>query len=152
MSSAKVLERLLRLRELEEEQQRFALETVVVERNRSAARLALSLSVQAETRQSYTERIEADDPPGRLDATLRLANSLKESAYCQWQWEATDRAVAAAQEQYFAQRLLRRQAETLVEEQRRKANVEATRRAQQMLDDWYGRKSSVKGRRNRDGD
>jgi hypothetical protein len=51
-----------------------------------------------------------------------------------------ERELERQREEFLRRRVDRRQVETLVTEARLGAEQEAGRRAQQMLDDWYGRR------------
>jgi hypothetical protein len=138
MAVSRSLRRLLRVRELEEEQCRLALESstgslhrlqhaleATVERNRRGRRLIES-SVQSGELPDRLAGLEEMRAAGRHGAALtpRIANA--------------ELDVAALREEFLAKRVERRQAETLIAEIEARDSIEAGRRSQQSLDDWFG--------------
>jgi hypothetical protein len=137
MTVSRALRRLLRIRELEEEQSRLALESAsgdlhnlqhaqaaTVERDRRGRRLvqASAMSGEFQDRLAGLEESRAAD---RLAFVLgpRIANAEQE--------------VAALREDFLSRRVERRQAETLIEEGEARDALDADRRSQQSLDDWF---------------
>ena len=137
MAVSSALRQLKRIRELEEEQCRLALEPALGELRRLEQALEAGAQwdrrgrglVDSSARSGLlTDRLagmEESRAAGRLRAALlpRLANC--------------EREVAARREEFLARRVERRQAETLIEEARARDAVEADRRSQQALDDWH---------------
>jgi flagellar export protein FliJ len=138
MAVSRALRRLLRIRELEEEQCRLALESATgtlhglehaleatVERNRRGRRLIES-SVHSGELPDWLAGLEEMRAAGRHGVALapRIADA--------------QRDVAALREEFLTKRVERRQAETLIEETEARDAVEAGRRGQQSLDDWFG--------------
>jgi flagellar biosynthesis chaperone FliJ len=134
---SRALRRLLRIRELEEEQSRMALESAVgdlsrlqqalaatAERDRRGRRLVHASAASGEFRDRLAG-LEETRTAGRLVTVLgpRI--------------EETAKDVAALREDYLEQRVERRQAETLIEEGQARDAVEADRRSQMALDDWF---------------
>ncbi len=137
MQLSSPLRRLLRIRELEEEQKRLALEASLreVRRLRSAleltarrgkeGRLMLARSANSGTLTDRIAGLEEMRMAGRAGDALRVRLA-----------EAEKQAVML-RESFIATRALRRQAETLVEERETRAEHEEERRRQQGLDDWH---------------
>jgi flagellar biosynthesis chaperone FliJ len=137
MAVSRALRRLLRIRELEEEQGRIALEAAVgefsrlknalgatVERGRNGRLLVGSSAVSGE----FTDRLaglEETRAAERLAAALtpRIADA--------------DEEVTNLREDYLAKRVERRQAETLIQEAEARDALDADRKSQQALDDWF---------------
>jgi hypothetical protein len=134
---SRALRRLLRIRELEEEQGRIALDAAVgglsrlknaqaagVERGRRGRRLVGSSAVSGELpdRLAGLEETRAAE---RLALALvpRIADA--------------DEEVASLREDFLARRVERRQAETLIEEAEARDALDAERKSQQALDDWF---------------
>ena len=131
------LRRLLRIRELEEEQGRIALEAAMgdlsrlrnaqaatVERGQRGRRLVGSSAVSGE----FTDRLAGLEETRAaerfaLALTPRIADA--------------DEEVANLREDYLARRVERRQAETLIEEAEARDALDADRKSQQALDDWF---------------
>jgi flagellar biosynthesis chaperone FliJ len=137
MAVSRALRRLLRIRDLEEEQCRLALESAIgdlsrlrhaqeasVERGRRGRRLVESSAHSGE----LTDRLaglEETRAAGRSAVAIapRVADA--------------EQDVANLREEYLASRVERRQAETLIEEAEARDALDAERRAQQGLDDWF---------------
>jgi flagellar biosynthesis chaperone FliJ len=144
MAVSRALRRLLRIRELEEEQCRLAMESALGELNR----LEQALTATTEQGRRGRRLVEASARSGEL--TDRLAG-IEESRAALRRAEALAPRVAAAKshvvlrrQEYIAKRVERRQAETLIRETEARDAVEAGRRDQQTLDDWF------RSRRHRD--
>jgi hypothetical protein len=137
MSVSRALRRLLLIRDLEEEQRRLALEAALGERNR----LEHALGATAERDRRGRRLVQASAQSGQLTdrlagleetrAAVRLARALEPRI------EAIGEEVAARREEFLLKRVERRQAETLIRETEAREAVEAGRRGQQALDDWY---------------
>jgi hypothetical protein len=137
MAVSRGLRRLLRIRELEEEQGRIALEAAMgdlsrlrnaqaatAERGRRGRRLVSSSAVTAELPDRLAG-LEETRGAERLAAALapRIADA--------------DEEVANLREDYLARRVERRQAETLIVEAEARDALDADRKSQQALDDWF---------------
>ena len=142
MAVSKALKRLLRIRDLEEEQHRLALEAAAGnlrrwERARDGA-LATERHGNDLVRASVETGEAADRHAGLAEAmsARRKANML------------APRVAAAEMENMQLRALLlekrveRRQAETLIEETEARDAVEENRRSQQTIDDWFGTRQS----------
>lgn len=138
MAASRALRRLLRIRDLEEEQCRLALETALgelnalenamratVERERQGRRL-VEASARSGELADRLAGIEESHAADRLFAILGARIAAKEDE------------VAMLRQQFFAKRVERRQAETLIEEAEVEEALDAERRGQQDIDDWYG--------------
>jgi predicted metalloprotease len=137
MAVSRSLRRLLRIRELEEEQSRLALEAAsgdlhnlqhaqaaTVERDRRGRRLvqASAMSGEFQDRLAGLEETRAAD---RLAVVLAPRIAIAEQE------------VARLREDFLSRRVERRQAETLIEEAEARDALDADRRTQQSLDDWF---------------
>ena len=138
----RTLNRLLRLRELEEEQSRLELELAVAERNRAQQEIAFAARRQAQGRRNFAAGIVEQNRLARAAGLLETEEARKQRLRLYPQLEAADTEVARQQAEFLLRRTGRRQVETLVENEHGKAEIEAGRRAQQMLDDWYGRRKA----------
>lgn len=138
MAVTRALRRLLRIRDLEEEQCRLALEAALAERNRLG--IALDATAERDRRgrlliAASARSAELADRLAGLEETRtarRLAIVLKQRL------AQVEAAVAVRRQEYLAKRVERRQAETLIRSTEAQANLESGRRAQQSLDDWFG--------------
>lgn len=138
MAVSRALRRLLRIRNLEEEQGRVALEgslgelrqlenvrAAAVEQDRRGRRLVGASAHSGE----LTDRLAGlEETRIACRLTAELASRIAEA----------EQNVADLREDFLAMRVERRQAETLVEEAQARDARDAERRAQQGLDDWFG--------------
>jgi hypothetical protein len=137
MAVAQALRRLLRIRELEEEQSRLALQAASgdlhrfqhaqaanIERERAGRRLVQASARSGEFRDRLAglEEARAAD---RLAVVLtpRIAEA--------------EQDVNRLREAFLFSRVERRQVETLIEEAVARDTIDADRRSQQALDDWF---------------
>ena len=138
--SAKTLRRLTRIRELEEEQSRLALEAAARIREQAAAELMAAHQEQRDGRADLVRGVERNDPRDRQTGLVRMEVATRHVEHLRPQLQQLDNELARQRDEYLARRTARRQVETLLGEAEQRARQEADRRAQQMLDDWYGRK------------
>ena len=149
MAVSRVLRRLLRVLDIEEEQRRMALESglgelqrledalrATGERGRRGRLLVTSSAAKKELKDGLHEGLHEGliDRLAGLEETraaMRCATALKPRI------AEAERDVEELREEFLAQRVERRQAETLVEAAEARDAEEATRRGQQNLDDWY---------------
>jgi hypothetical protein len=137
MAIARAMRRLLQVLEIEEEQAKLALESALsvlrlleqrraaaVERNRSGRQL-VKASAQSGSLTDRWAGLEETQAGNRHAAFLmpRIAEA--------------ELVASVRQQEYLARRVERRQAETLIEEAEAREAVEAGRRNQRALDDWY---------------
>jgi flagellar export protein FliJ len=149
MAVRRVLTRLLRLRELEEEQSRIELEAAVGDRNRIQQDMAAAADRQMQGRRSFAAGIAGKDALGRTGAVMEMEQARQQRLRILPRLETMEAEVARQREEFLLRRTGRRQVETLVENEKGMAAIEAGRRAQQMLDDWYGRRKQKEAARAR---
>lgn len=137
MAFPRALRRLLRVLEIEEEQNRLTLESAQGE----LARLEHSLTVAKMRERSGRHLVVASASSGEL--ADRLAG-IAETAAAQQRVIALEPRIAnmrvdvsTLREAFLSKRVERRQAETLITETETKDAVVSGRRNQQSLDDWY---------------
>lgn len=138
MAPSPALCRLLRIRNLEEEQSRLALESAMGE----LARLQDALKATVERERHGRRLIEASACTGELPD--RLAG-IEEAHTADRLFAALGPRIAikedevlARRQEFLLKRVERRQAETLIEAAEAQGAIEAGRRGQQALDNWYG--------------
>jgi hypothetical protein len=138
MAVSRAIRRLLRVRTLEEEQGRLALEAALGElsrlerallasheADRLGRRLVASSASSGELADRQAGLVESHTAARRAEGlTPRIANGEAE--------------VSLLREEFLARRVERRQAETLIDEMLEREAAEAARRGQQSLDDWHG--------------
>jgi hypothetical protein len=137
MAISPALRRLLRIRELEEEQGRIALEAAIGDLNRLMGAQAAAVERGQRGRQLVGSSAMSGDFTDRLAgleetrAGERLALALTPRI------ADADEEVANLREDYLEKRVERRQAETLIEEAQARDAIEADRKSQHALDDWF---------------
>jgi flagellar biosynthesis chaperone FliJ len=134
---SRALRRLLRIRELEEEQCRLALESAISELNR----LEHAMVATADRDRRGRRLVETSAHTGELRDRLagleetRAANRMVEVLAPRIErWEAE---TGRLREAFLEKRVERRQAETLISETEARDAIESGRRGQQVLDDWF---------------
>jgi hypothetical protein len=137
MAVSRALRRLLRIRDLEEEQGRIALESALGELNRLKQAQQAALERDRRGRRLVASSAGTGEFADRLAgveetrAAGRVALALAPRV-----WNA-EQDVAGLREDYLARRVERRQAETLIEEAETRDGLDIERRSQQGLDDWF---------------
>jgi flagellar biosynthesis chaperone FliJ len=141
MAVSRAMRRLLRVLHIQEEQSRTALESAVAqlrrleqaqtandERGRSGRHLVTASALHGQIVRQLVDRLAG------LEETL--AASRAATVLAAYTTEAEER-VAERREEFLARRIERRQAEALVKRTEAADTVEAGRRSQRTLDDWY---------------
>ncbi len=137
MAVSRALRRLLRVRDLEEEQSRIALESAIGDLRR------LEHAQEDTVARDRLGRRLVDTSASSGELTDRLAGLEEQHAAHRFRMALAPRVRDAKQdmdslrEDYLATRVERRQAETLIKEAEARDALEAGRRAQQALDDWF---------------
>ena len=137
MAVSRALRRLLRIRELEEEQNRLALGSASGELNRLEGALTATFERERQGRRLVEASAHSNQMMDRF-AGLEEARSASLHAIALGpRIDAKQEEVTARRQEFLAKRVERRQAETLIEETEAREAIEAGRRGQQSLDDWF---------------
>ncbi|MFZ1084999.1 MAG: hypothetical protein WAN35_08540 [Terracidiphilus sp.] len=137
MAVSRALRRLLRIRELEEEQNRLALESASGELNRLERALAAAFERERQGRRLVEAGARNNQLMDRLAGMEETRSAALHATALGPRIDSKNEEVAARRQEFLAKRVERRQAETLIEETEAREAIEADRRAQQSLDDWY---------------
>lgn len=137
MPASRALRRLLRVRELEEDQSRIALESGLAELNRLQNALTITNQRDRRGRQLVAASAQSGELPDRLAGLEEMRSAVRMAEFLAGKIVAAEGKVTELRESFLSTRVQRRQAESLIEETERKDAVEANRRAQQALDDWH---------------
>jgi flagellar biosynthesis chaperone FliJ len=137
MPVSKPLRKLLRIRELEEEQVRSALEATLGEANRIGAALEAAAQREKHGRRMVTGSVHTGSVTDRIAGLEenRIVSNMARTLNVRL--AAVEQQAAQLREHLLATRVQRKQAETLVEEGKARADAQAEHRRQQNLDDWY---------------
>jgi hypothetical protein len=137
MAVSRALRRLLRIRDLEEEQGRLALESALGELRHLENALAAAVERDRRGRRLVEASARTGELPDRLAGLEETrAAGRRSAALGEWIADA-ELDVAALRQEFLARRVERRQAETLIQESEARDAVEDGRRGQQALDDWF---------------
>jgi hypothetical protein len=153
MAVSRAMRRLLRVLDIQEEQSRTALESALaelhqleraqalaVERGRGGRRLVTSSALRMQRSALFGEQVSEQTREQLVDRLAGLEESLAASravtVLAAHAVEA-ERNVTERREEFLSKRIERRQAESLIRKVEAADAVEAGRRGQRSLDDWY---------------
>ena len=137
MAVSRALRRLLRIRELEEEQRRLALEAALGELGRMEQALAATARRGSRGRRLVGLSARTNQAADRLAGLEQAQSSAHHAGHLSGRIEWAAGQVARLREELLASRVERRQAETLLDEATARESLAASRRGQQALDDWF---------------
>jgi flagellar biosynthesis chaperone FliJ len=141
MRGKKVLSRLLRLRELEEELSRQELEMAVMARAKVDEEFEEAARRRAEGRKEFVAGIRERETVRRSGGLMAMEEARADEERIEPKRQAAEEVMRQSRDSFLVCRTGREQVETLLDNQRRLAAGEDARRAQQMLDDWFGRRT-----------
>jgi len=128
---------------MEEEQSRLQLERMVADRNCRQAELEAALDRKLNVGREFMASVQGGDRPGRCGAAMEMKLAGKKVVTLLPLLRAAETELLRGRDEYLGRRTQRQQLETLLVNARRAAETEVARRAQQILDDWYGRKTQI---------
>ena len=131
------LRRLLRIRELQEEQSRLALESSLSELHRLEHALAATFGRECRGRSLVQSGIQSGELMDRLAGFEETRSASIHAAALGPRIDEMGEEVTEQREEYLIKRVERRQAETLIQETEAQDAIDADRRGQQSIDDWY---------------
>jgi hypothetical protein len=137
MAVSRALRRLLRIRSLEEEQRRLALESAIGELNRLEHALAATAEQDRRGRRLVEVSARSGELPDRLAGLEETRAATRHAAALAPRIAMVEFDVATLRQEFLGKRVERRQAETLIRETEARDAIEAGRHGQQALDDWY---------------
>lgn len=140
MPVSKSLRRLLRIREVEEEQCRIRLETATGELNQLRSALQETVERDRRGRQLVLSSAESGELSDRLAGMEEMRTAVRFADVLQPRIAEKEQQVAMLRKAFMDKRIEHRQAETLVEATEAKDAKDADRRTQQILDDWFSSK------------
>ncbi|HLY40672.1 MAG TPA: hypothetical protein VKR52_05630 [Terracidiphilus sp.] len=137
MPVSRSLLRLLRVRELEEEQCRSILaaaaaELILLESARDAARERARRG-----RSLMVASAQSGDLADRIAGAEEVRCGVGSTEFLSVRIRSVELRVAGLRQRFLVKRTERRQAETLIEDERQRDAVEQSRKSQQALDEWH---------------
>lgn len=137
MAASRALRRLLRVRDLEEEQSRLALESALSELNQLEDALKATVERERRGRRLVESSARTGELPDRLAGIEEMHAADRLFAVLEPRIAAKEEEVTARRQEFLLKRVERRQAETLIRESEAQEAIETDRRSQQELDNWY---------------
>jgi hypothetical protein len=137
MAVSRALCRLLRIRDLEEEQARLALESALADLHRLEHALRATAERDRGGRRLVKASVSTGELPDRLAGLEETRTAQRQAGALTPRIRNAERDVALLQERYLNSRVERRQAETLIEEAEARDALVGDRRSQQAVDDWF---------------
>jgi hypothetical protein len=138
MSGSRSLERLLRIRGVEEEQRRRVLEASEVKLRSLVQNRTAALQTEQTGRRREVAGMISGEITERQAGLVESANAQKRARALAARIVVAEGETAAGRQEFLEKRLERQQAETLVEEATARGAVENRRRSQRDIDDWFG--------------
>jgi hypothetical protein len=137
MAVSRALRRLLRIRELQEEQSRLALESTLGELHRLEYTLTATVERERRGRSLIQASVQTGELPDRLAGLEETRSAKLHAAALGPRIDGMEEEVTDRREEFLLKRVERRQAETLIQEIEARNAIEDGRHGQQALDDWY---------------
>ena len=137
MAVARAIRRLLQVLEIEEEQAKLALESALGELTLLKQRRATAVERNRGGRELVKTSARNGDLTDRWAGLEEALTGNRHAALLIPRIAEAELLVGARRQEYLARRVERRQAETLIEEAEARDAVDAGRRGQRALDDWY---------------
>jgi hypothetical protein len=137
MAVSRTLRRLLRVRELQEEQGRLALESTVGELDRLEDAMKATATQDRRGRMLLDAGVRNGELPDRVSGLEESRTAGRIAAVLAHRIEAKAGEVNARRQDFLGFRLARKQAESLIAEAESADAVDSGRRSQQALDDWF---------------
>jgi flagellar biosynthesis chaperone FliJ len=134
---SRTLRRVLRIRNLAEEQSQLALESAMGELNRLEHALMAAAERDRRGRRLVEASVRTGELPDRLAGLEETRWAGRHAAALAPRIADAELDVATLRQEFLLRRIERRQAETLIEEAEARDAVEAGRREQRVLDDWF---------------
>jgi hypothetical protein len=151
MGFPKLIERILRIRQLEEGESRRALEVALAE----LAQLELALRSSQQRERAGRGLVSASAQSGeiadRIAGIEESRSASRRAVALSLRIQSAEASVANLRRDYVEKRTSRLQAETLAETERARVAATNLRRSQRALDDWYLNRRQLNDR-NCDGD
>jgi len=148
MAVSRAMRRLMQVRVLEEELREAALESAVGDLRRMELALVAAKERERSGRQQVTASAKTGELVDRIAGLEETRAALRHGAALKPRIAEAVLEVARRRQEFLAKRIERRQVETLIQKTEAEDAVDAGRRAQQELDDWFLSRAQHGGRTN----
>jgi hypothetical protein len=145
MAVSRALRRLLRIRDLQEDQSRLVLESALGELHRLENAMTATFVRDRQGRSLLQASAKTGELPDRLAGLEETRAASRHVAALAPRIDTTGEEVACLRQEFLLRRVERRQAETLIQETEARDAIEGSRRSQQALDDWYCSRLRIDG-------
>ena len=116
------------------------LELAVADRKRLQQDREVAIGQQNQSKQEIVSAIERSESASRITALLEVEHACNLRETIETHLVTAESEIIRQREEFLLRRTGRQQVEKLLEDAIRKSEIEAGRKAQQMLDDWYGQR------------
>ena len=137
MPVSRALRRLLRIRDLEEEQLRLGLESAMGELHQLQNALDVAATLDRKGKELVGFGTLTGELTDRQAGLMESYGAQKRTAALVPRIAFTESETVRLRQAFLDKRVERRQAETLIEEEEARDTVEAARKSQNALDEWY---------------
>jgi flagellar export protein FliJ len=137
MAASRAMRRLMQVRALDEELRQAALESAVGDLRRMELALVASEERERNGRQQVTASVRTGELVDRIAGLEETRAALRHGAALKPRIAEAELEVARRRQEFLAKRIERRQVETLIQKTEAEDAVDAGRRAQRELDDWF---------------
>jgi flagellar export protein FliJ len=151
MAASRAMRRLMQVRALEEELRQAALESAVGDLRRMELALVASEERERNGRQQVTASVRTGELVDRIAGLEETRAALRHGAALKPRIAEAELEVARRRQEFLAKRIERRQVETLIQKTEAEDAVDAGRRAQRELDDWFLSRAQHGGGKNESG-
>ena len=151
MAVSRAMRRLMQVRALEEELRQAALESAVGDLRRMELALVASEERERNGRQQVTASVRTGELVDRIAGLEETRAALRHGAALKPRIAEAELEVARRRQEFLAKRIERRQVETLIQKTEAEDAVDAGRRAQRELDDWFLSRAQHGGGKNESG-
>ena len=138
MATSKPLERLLHIRDIQEEQHRLALESAAARLRELEVAKDAARETERAGRALIAASVQTGELAGRMGGLVQAAAARRRGELLAHHIARTEAATQQLQQAFLEKRVERRQTETLVNESEARSAIESNRRTQGALDDWHG--------------
>ncbi len=137
MAVSRAMRRLLRIRDLEEEQSRLALESALAEVRSLEAALGAAQERDRRGRRLVAASAQSGELPDRVAGLEETITAQRHSSALTPRIAEAEIEAGTLRQEFLSKRVERRQAETLIREAEAAEALDEGRRGQQAIDDWY---------------
>jgi hypothetical protein len=137
MGVSRAMRRMLNVLESQEEQCRVALESALGDQRRWETALAAAKERNSRGRRLVTASAGTGELVDRVAGVEEVRAARRQAAAVMPKIAEAEQIVAMRRREFLAKRIERRQAETLIQKTEAMEALEAARRSQRELDDWF---------------